>query len=353
MEPKLAKLMDDGRFDEATALLKRHIAEAEIMDARDDATWGPTLDVLGYRILAEKGAEAFLAFWEDFLEFFEKELEPAWGGHLHKGHLLMRIAAARFHQGGAAARETYVEMLAEDHLAARVVADNVQVSAGALGLAFPSYATTELYDPADRERATDVLTERFPSYTALCILERIDDGYFASTEEMERFYRGMVPVQFELIWARSEVEPSVARQALRTVLPPQGCDPVLRLRDELELATAHESQVTSVILVGALLEAILFNVLYHRLEVRTIAEKRIQQAGLGELLREALGRDVFPTETIRSTCQLIYIARNELYRAAEKAYEYEVNPNAASLIGLTLKIFLDLALVSWAEALAD
>ena len=108
LEAKFNALMDQGRFDEAAAILKAEIVKAEFVNPRDDYSWGIASDILGYRMLEEEGAGAFNAFWEDLLRLFEDDLEPNWG-HLHKGHLYFRLGLGNLGDEGLDFRDGLVE----------------------------------------------------------------------------------------------------------------------------------------------------------------------------------------------------------------------------------------------------
>jgi hypothetical protein len=326
LESKLNALLRNGQFDEAAMLFRHHLAAAEFVDPRDDYSWGPASDGIGYRILDELGAQAFAAYWEDLLTFFQDELEPAWG-HLPKGHIFFRLGLAKFAQDVAEAKRHLKEALAEDQIVAETVA-------GDWGL------------------KVEELVHRFPSYVCLCILERIEARDFESEEDERRFYQGLVPLHLDVIWDRKEVELSLVRRAIGTLVPEPGQALVLAAREELQSVSAQELSVATLNLVSGLLEMVLFQVLYHRQRVRAIGEKRISQARLGELLNEAIERDVFPTDAVRSTCQLVHILKCALLHAGEETYEYEIDTDLLGLIGLALKILLDSAMVEWAARIS-
>jgi hypothetical protein len=323
LQSRFNDLLNDNRFDEAAALLKGELIRAEFVDPRDDYSWGPASDVLGYRMLGKQGAQGFNTYWRDLLEFFQEELEPRWG-HLHKGHLYFRLGLGHLGSDLNLARVYLEEALAEDRLVANAVAD-------------------------DWHTREDILVHRFPSYVTLCILERIRDSYFASEEDRQSYYRGLVSLRFDVIWDRKEVEMSLVHHAIATIVPELGREQALAARHELALASAQQLRTATLSLLGSLLEILLANILYYDLDVREIEGESVQWADLGALLREATRRSVFPSDSIQSTCQLVHILKDELLRPGPQAYRYEVNTNIVEYIGYSLKIMLDSALVKWAS----
>jgi tetratricopeptide (TPR) repeat protein len=323
LESRFNALMNKGRFDEAATLLKEELVRADFVDPRDDYSWGPASDVLGYRILEEQDARAFNAYWRDLLAFFQEDLEPKWG-HLHKGHLYFRLGLGYLGSDLTLAGEFLEEALAEDRLVASAVAGNWH---------------TEV----------ETLVHRFPSYVTLCILERIGDGFFASEKDRQRFYRGLIPLRFDVVWDRKEVEMSLVHHAIETIVSEPGRELALATRQELTLASAQQLRTATLSLLASYLEIVLSSILYYTLDAREIEGQSIQGADLGALLRESAHRKIFPSDSIQSTCQLVHILQRELLRPGPQAYRYEVNANIVEYIGYSLKILLDSALVKWAS----
>ena len=323
IEARFNTLLEQGRFEEAASILKAELLKAEFVNPRDDYSWGIASDVLGYRILEEEGAEVFNAYWQDLLRLFEQELEPRWG-HLHKGHLYFRLGLGNLGSDLALAKMRLEEALAEDRLVADTVAQDLHMDAQAL-------------------------VERFPSYVTLCILERIDDDCFSSDEDRQEFYQGLVPLRFDVIWDRKEVEPTLVRHALEVIVPEPGQPETLAAWEQLTLASAQGLRTATLSLLGTLVEIVLSNALYHHFDVSEIEGQGILQADLGALLREAARRDVFPAGSVGSTCQLIHILQRELLRPGSREYEYEVNADIIEYIAFSLKVLLDSALAKWAS----
>jgi hypothetical protein len=328
LNSKFKALLDNSQFDDAALLLKRCLAEAEFVDPRDDYSWGPASDVLGYRILAEQGAPAFEAYWEDFLKFYRNDLEPKWG-HLHKGHIFFRLGMAKFQEDVTLAKKYLEESLAEDRLLAELLAAKLHL------------------------KNVETMVHRFPSYVLLCILDQIDPDYFASDEAQQIFYRGFVPLRFDVIWDQKEVEPSLVRHAIEVVVPEPGQKQVFNIQKELNVVFAQRLSAATIGLTRTLLEMILFNALYHRLEVGTMADKDIRQAELDLLLQEAIKQNLFSSLAVQSTCQLIHLLSHELYRPREKSYRYKLNPAVVGYIAYGLKIMFEAALVEWANQISD
>ena len=67
---KLKELLNKSRFDDATSLLKNHLAKAEIIDPSDDGSWTQYADQISFKILSDKGQDDFNVFWGRIIEIF-------------------------------------------------------------------------------------------------------------------------------------------------------------------------------------------------------------------------------------------------------------------------------------------
>ncbi len=324
-ESQFVNAMSRNQYRKAASILKESLMKAEFVDPRDDYSWGPGSDDLGYKILVSEGPEAFVTYWEDLLVFFQEELEPEWG-HLHKGHLYFRLALGSFALDVNKTQEYLEDALKEDQIVAESFAKTIRIS-------------------------PETLLRRFPSFVTLVILERFDLDYFATTEEMTAFHRGLAPLRFDVIWDKKEVEPSLAHASIEKVVPKQGHEPVILLHDELNLVCTQRHSYSPISLVASLSEIILYHVLRYRYALIEIDGKNIQLLDRGDLLQEAVRRVIFPTEVVSSTFQLIDMMDMVIRRSSDKSYKYEMNDETPYLIGYALKILFDRALVEWAEAI--
>ncbi len=326
VEAGFAAYVARGQFDRATELLKESLRQAVFVDPRDDYSWGPESDVLGYQILAAQGPKAFIAYWEDMLHFFTDELEPKWG-HLHKGHVYFRLGLGQLALDKGKAVE-YIEMaLDEDRLVAA------------------TYAPTIHLEP-------EVLVHRFPSYVTLAILERCEATYFESEEMADRFFAGLAPLRFDVIWDRKEVELSAVRHAISVVVPPPAQAAATAVLEELAQVCQQQQTTSPLTLTAALAEMVLYAVLRYRHDVRAIRGADITYVGRGTLLGEVAKRGIFPTKSIWATFEMVDLLDKSLNRPTDRQYKYAVTPHIRYLIGYALKILFDRALVEWAERIA-
>lgn len=320
---KLNELLNKSRLNEAASLLKSHLAKAEIIDPSNDGSWAPYADQISFKILSDKGQDAFNVFWEDLLKFFEEDLEPTWG-HLHKGHILFRLGLAKLVDDVATAKTYLEKALDEDRLLKKEQAGSKTI---------------------DIEKAV----RKYSSYVMLCIIERIEDEHFDSDTEKQRFFQELVSPSFDAAIMRQEVKPELIQESIKQIVPQQALEQTLEARQELDIVYAQRLQMATVSLAGAFLENILLGILYHPLGLRTVQNKDILKVELGPLLKAAILHQVFPSDSIKATCQIIHIFRNRFHPGNELRQNYKLTPRVAA----TLKILLDLALVGWASQISD
>jgi len=320
---KLNELLSESGFDEAAELLKSHLANAEIIDPSNDGSWAPYADQISFEILSDKGQDDFNAFWEGLLKFFEEDLEPTWG-HLHKGHILFRLGLAKLFDDVTNAKTYLEKALDEDRLLEKKQAGDKTI---------------------DIEKAV----RKYSSYVMLCIIERIEDEHFDSDTEKQRFFQELVSPSFDAAIMRQEVKTELIQESIKQIVPQQALEQTLEARRELDIVYAQRLQIATVSLAGAFLENILLGILYHQLSQRTVQNKDIRKVELGLLLNEAIAHQVFPSDSIKATCQIIHIFRNRFHPGNELLQNYKLTP----LVVATLKILLDLALVEWARQISD
>lgn len=316
---KLNELLNKNRFNEAASLLESHLAKAELIDPSNAGSWAPYADQISSKILSDKGQDAFNAFWEGLLKFFEEHLEPTWG-HLHKGHILFRLGSAKLVDDVANAKTYLEKALDEDRLLEKKRAGGKII---------------------DIEKAVG----KYSSYVMLCIIERIEDEHFDSNTEKQKFFQELVSPSFDAAIMRRETNPELVKESIRHIVPQQALEQTLEARRELDIVYAQRLQIATVSLAGAFLENILLGILYHQLSVRTVQTKDILDVELGRLLKEAIRSAVFPSDSIKATCRIIHIFRNRFHPGNELRQKYKLTPRVVD----TLKFLLDLALVEWAR----
>lgn len=319
---RLNELLNKNRFNEASLVLKNHLIKAEIVDPSNDGSWAPYADQISFKILSDKGQDAFNTFWDELLKFFESKLEPTWG-HLHKGHILFRLGLAKLVDDMANAKTYLKKALDEDRLLEKKRAGGKTI---------------------DIEKAI----RKYSSYVMLCIIERIEDEHFDSGTEKQRFFQELVSPSFDAAIRGREINPELVQEYIRHIVPQQALEQTLEARRELDMVYAQRLQIATVSLAGAFLENILLGILYHKLSLRTVQRKDILEVELGPLFKEAIEKAVFPSDSIKATCQIIYIFRNRLHPGNELRQKYKLTPRVVA----TLKILLDLALVEWARQIA-
>jgi hypothetical protein len=336
---KLNELLKNKKFEEAVSLLKDHLEKAEIIDPSNDKSWAPPYaDLISRYIKSSKGQDASNDFWEELLKFFKDELEPTWvTGYLHKGHILFRLGLGTLVSDVSKAKTYLEEALNEDRLKERKKYD---LSTPHLLFASDKDGLLE----REREAAIEKGVMEYSSYAWLCIIERIEDEHFTSNTEKQKFFQLLSP-SFDATIFKLEVIPELVQESIKRIVPREALEQTLEARQELDRVCAQQLQVATVSLAGALLENILLGILCYQLGRSTAQGKDILKVKLGSLLEEAISsKVVFPSDSIKATCQTIHIFRNRLHPGNELRQKYKLTPQVA----VTLKILLDSALVDWA-----
>ena len=325
MQSKIEALLKANRFDEATELLKSHLSSAELLNPRNDRTWAPYADHIGFTIRQRKDRAAESGFWQDLLEFFVVHLEPKWM-HLHKGHIFFRLGFSTLPYDMSKAVSFFEKALDEDRiLQSERFGDGAQ--------------------PADIEKAV----QRYSAYVALSTLETIQNEQFDSPAERQQFVEAF-SVSFDAAIRGKQVEPAQLRQGLGIVLPKNAVESSLMILGELDKAINVQMPIATVSLCGALLESVLLGILhYERGLSETSKGEDILRVELGKLLKEATGIDsFFPSSSIRAICELVHIFRNRLHPGNEIRQKYKLTFRVAN----TLNILLRLAFIESAKNLS-
>jgi len=119
---------------------------------------------------------------------------------------------------------------------------------------------------------------------------------------------------------------------------------VLQVKKELDLANLQALKIATISLAGSFLENLLLSILHYGYGVqKTSKGKSIFEIELGPLLEEAIGRNIFPSDSVRTSCKVIHVFRNRLHPGNEIKQKYKLTVRVAS----TLKILLDLTLLEW------
>jgi hypothetical protein len=324
-EATLTGLVRKERFGEAAALLKEQIQTAELVDPRRDDSWGIDADILGYAILQREGTGAFRAYWEGLLRFFTEELEPAWG-HLHKGHIYLRLGIASL--GGAMEEAAaYLEQgLAEDRLVAQ---------------------ERKKRDP---ELDVEEAVRDSPAYITLCTALLLQRLPFPSAQARAGLFGELVSVKFDVIWGPQEVEPGRTRRALRRILgPAPGLSPDTVLAAKEELDRLFDARLPLATL--AMLRTFLALLLYALPVGQLPSEPQDGLPSAERLLALAEKARLFPHPGVATPLRLVAHLARLLPVSERLKLEVELTPRVRSQIVVMLKILVDLALVRWSEAL--
>jgi hypothetical protein len=319
-QARISKLIAENDFPEAASLLKQHIREAEIIDPRRDDSWGIDADILGYAILESSGSDAFCSYWKDFLHFFVEELEPDWG-HLHKGHIYLRL--------GIGYMATDVEKSAE-HLRKGLEEDRL---------------VAEERRRTDPRLDVEETVQDSPAYITLCTVRILDAWSFPSKAFKRRFFQDLVSVKFDVIWGPQEVDQRwVQRALMRFDITNQA--QVMAALNELNRVFDQRLPLVTMSTV----ERFLGIVLQGKLRMTSSQPKNLVLPSLLELLAAAHDAEVFPDGTIAVIFQMAGILSGVFPVLPEMEISETLTPRVLSQIAVMIKILVDLALIRWSEA---
>jgi hypothetical protein len=321
MQSQLVTLLQGQRFDEARTLLQKHLASGELFDPRTDRQWAPIADGIAAIVSDVSGPDATIPFWEALLDFFTNSIEPVWG-HAHKGHIYFRLA-------NAVAR----------HDLARTIS-----------LFQAAYQEDILLETASGDSHEEIMqrSQHYSAYVALAILERITDGDFATPHDKALFYDNLFGPSFDAAMTGDTVRPELVQDALAAIVPPQAFAACQSLYEELHKAATLAMPFATVSLTGTVLESLLLGKMHYGMGMTTLSNGRsILHVELGPLLQAAMHQGVFPTSAIQAAAQLVHIFRNRLHPGNESRQTYTLTPRVSN----TLKVFFELALLEWRQAL--
>ena len=317
----ISRVIEDKKFHEAATLLKRHIREAEIIDPRRDDSWGIDTDILGYAILDHSGVSAFCTYWQDCLQFFVEELEPSWG-HLHKGHIYLRLGTGHLATDLGKAAEYLNKGLEED----RLVAEDRRKSDPGLDV---------------EETVRDS-----PAYITLCTVRILDLWSYPSEAFKKSFFTDLVRVKFDVIWGPQEVDPRRVQLALERLVP-----------DRREQARAAKHELDRVfdqrlpLATMSTLESFLKQFYHECLPKKSSLPGGFAPISLVELLAAAQAGKIFPDPTIQTVFQMAGILGSVFPFLQEANIPEKLTPRVLLQISVMIKILVDLALVRWSEEL--
>ncbi len=312
-------------FATAMQLLKDSLREAQIVNPKQDETWAPPADQLGYAVLFAKGAEACQKYWKELLDYFRLDLEKAWG-HTHKGHTYFRMGFAWLGTDLAKARSIIKKSVSEDRLFEQAYQKK-------LGVRVPM----------------EVALARYPSFVFMQFLDLIQDAALLPQEARRTFFRGLAPTHWDVIWGPKPVDDRLVRAAIRQVVSEKMFDRALQILDGVQADFRSRNGIGLVASCAALVDALVFDKLVVQPGRRTIKGRNPAELTLAELLLEARKRKSLPQESIWSIFQCADLLVRNLPRAQKKR---EHNSSVIEAMAVGVKILIDLALVDWMNELA-
>lgn len=317
----ISRLIEEKKFPEAASLLKEHIKEAEIIDPRRDDSWGIDADILGYAILDHSGVAAFCSYWQDCLRFFIEELEPSWG-HLHKGHIYLRLGTGYLATDLERAAEYLREGLEEDRL------------------------VVEQCKRSDPDLDVEETVRDSPANITLCVARILDAWSYSSKAFKKQFFQDLVPLKFDVIWGPQEVDPRRVQRALG-ILEGESQMQALSALGELNRVF---NQRLSLATMGTL-ESFLAIFLRGKLPPTSFQPNGLTPLSLDELLAAAHSGKIFPDSTVAATFQMTGILTSVFPILPKAAIPETLTPRVLSQIAVMTKILVDLAVIRWSEAL--
>jgi hypothetical protein len=316
------KLLEQQDFTGATELLKRALQQARIINPRQDETWAPPADHLGYALLEEQGIEPYQEYWIDLLNFFEKELEKDWG-HIHKGHIYFRLGFAYLGSDLVKAKEILRQSVSEDTSFERKYQQQ-------LGIQIP----------------LEEALVRFPSFVFVRFLDLIRDAEILVDQERQTFFRGLVPTHWDVIWGPKPVDERLVRSAIRVIVSEKVLEKAYEIFDKIQIDFAARNGIDLIGSTKFLLETLLYDQLHNQMRIDSIAAKDIRKAELGALLSEFWRRQTISSDSIWAVFQCVNLLSLNFTRFGT---EEEQNSGLATAMAVGTKILLDMALVDWVK----
>jgi hypothetical protein len=328
MDSKLNLLLEQKEFEQAESLLKDHLVKAEIINPKVEETWREYADQITFDLIAIKGHDAAIGFWEDLLSFFVKQLEPKWG-ILNKGRIFFRLGIYNLFKNIDKGKHFLEKALEESR--------RQEIDKG----------------------VTDVSKEiqKYSSYTALCIVEQIQNIQaqgegFSTVAEQQIFFDNLFTA-FDLVIQGIQTEIKSIEEFVRKIVPPEGVQKTMESWDELNRAYNQRFKIAIVVLAGIFTENIILSILKDRLNIdkieiattKGVRYKDILEATPKQLLEEAKKQGVFQSDDVKVAFQLIHFFRNRGHPGLERTKRYELTERIAR----NIKVLADQAVVIWAN----
>jgi hypothetical protein len=317
----ISRLIDEQKFDEAASMLKHHVREAEITDPRRDDSWGIDADILAYAILDHSGVAAFCSYWQEFLRFFVDELEPTWG-HLHKGHIYLRLGTGYLSTDLEKAVKYLSDGLGDD----RLVAEDRRKSDPGLDV---------------EETVRDS-----PAYITLCTVRILGLWNYPSEAFRKDFFTDLVSIKFDVIWGPQEVDPRRVQRALGRIVTDHK-EQVLTAMGELNRVFDQRLPLATM----STLESFLNTLLDLLRPKKPSSGDGFACISLLELLAAARAGKIFPDPAIQTVFQMAGILGGVFPFLQEANIPEKLTPRVLLQISVMTKILVDLALVRWSETL--
>ncbi|MCJ7545796.1 MAG: hypothetical protein MUP30_03045 [Deltaproteobacteria bacterium] len=328
MDSKLNLLLEHKEFEQAGSLLKEQLDKAEIINPKIEETWREYADQITFDLIAFGGHAAAIAFWEDLLSFFERQLEPKWG-ILNKGRIFFRIGIYNLFKNIDRGKNFLEKALEESR--------RQEIDKG----------------------ATDVEKEiqKYSSYTALCIVEQIHDiqaqGEGFSTDKEQQIFFDNLFTAFDLVIQGIQTDIISIEEFVHKIVPSKGIQQTMESWNELNRAYNQRFKIAVVALAGIFTENILLSILRDRLNIEKIIIKTkkgdreidILNATPYLLLEEAKERKLFLSDDVKVAFQLIHFFRNRGHPGLERAKKYKLTERIAK----NIKILADQAVMIWAK----
>ena len=316
--------MEHKEFEQAGSLLKEQLGKAEIINPKIEETWREYADQITFDLIAFRGHAAAIAFWEDLLSFFERQLEPKWG-ILNKGRIFFRLGIYNLFKNIDRGKEFLEKALEESR--------RQEIDKG----------------------VTDVEKEikKYSSYTALCIIEQIQNiqaqGEGFSTEAEQQIFFNSLFTAFDLVIQGIQIEIKNIEEFIRKIVPPEGVQQTMEVWHELNRAYNQRFITAVVALAGIFTENILLSILSDGLKITEITGKGrkfdILEARPYLLLEEAKAKKVFQSDDVKVAFQLIHFFRNRGHPGVERAKRYKLTERIAG----NIKVLADQAVMIWAQ----
>ena len=318
---KLDKLLEEKEFEAAIQLFKNELLAATIIHPFNDRTWTSYADIIANSISSSKPHPEYEKFWLNLLEFFETQLETHYQCHLHKGHIFFRLGSIKLNYDITAGKAFLEKALAENKLLAQERWKN------------------------DSEKIEQEIQQK-SSYILLCIIEKIEEDDLIEPNERQKFFETISTAFNAAIYGKRR-NYSEVYQALRYLTPMEVTPQAIEYLKASDLSNKQSLILPTIALSGALLETIVFGILYYDLNTKQVQNGKkyedIRTQPFGRLLSEAIAQDIFPSESIKSTCELIQAFRNRLHAGNETKQQYKVS----LAVSMTIKNLFDLMIYEW------